>query len=163
MADLIDRETVLKDLEKMKGLAVEIMENRPRILESQGLSGKDAGPAYEHAYNAFVAEDYEGAQGMFTALLLMDMREKSFQIGLAASLEAQEKFSEALKFYALALALDGADDPALLFRAGKCLLSTQQKEEACILFNMAARSNPTDTRGIRAMERSRKILAVLAS
>lgn len=115
MADQMDRETFLKDFEKIKGIARQIISHRPRILESQGLSGKDAGQAYVHAYNAFVAEDYDGAEGMFTALFLMDMRELSFQTGLAACLEAQEKFSRALGFYTLALAQDGGMIPPSCF------------------------------------------------
>lgn len=50
-----------------------------------------------------------------------------------------------------------------MFRAGKCLLLTGQKEEACLLFDMAARTAPKDARGIRAVEKSKKILAALAA
>lgn len=159
--DRITEEIFSKEWEKARAQASAFIENRPRILEGLNLTRSDVGPAYEQAYNAFAAEDYESAESLFTLLFLLDMKERAFQTGLAASFEAQEKFDPALALYALAMSQDSAEDPRLLFRAGKCLVAKAAGDEARILFEKAARCPAKDAKGLAAVERSKKMLAVL--
>lgn len=162
-AEQITEQMFAQEWEKVRAQASAFIENRPKILESLNMTRSDVGSAYKQAYNAYAAGDYQGAQKLFTLLFLLDMKERAFQTGLGASFEAQEKFDQALAFYALAMSQDKIEDPGLMFRAGRCLMARAAGQEARILFKKAARCRPKDAGGLRAVERSRRMLSLLGA
>jgi len=168
MAEEITSEIFLNEWNETKKGVVQYMDRQESLCISMDLDKKGLGTIYESAYNAFKAEDYPQAENLFFSLFLLDFKDHNFQIGLGAVYEAQEKFENAISMYTLAM-MTGKQTPELLFRTGKCLLATGQKEEAKIVFALAVELGVTNrgsdgTKGLEqlvAIEKSKKILALL--
>ena len=129
---------------------------------SLDLPQEGLGAIYEKAHDAFKAENYGLAENLFILLRTMEPGEIRFQIGLAAALESQEKYGAALTHYAMAMGC-GKFSPDLLFRAGKCLLGLESREEARCVFAMATTAEHEGTRNeVIAVEKAKKWLLLLS-
>ena len=168
MAEQITKESFLDEWEKTKKGVVQHMDGQQSVCTSMNIDKKGLGMIYQNAYRAFEAEDYTQAENLFFILFLLDSKDHNFQIALGAAYEAQEKFDNAISMYALAMMRNGRS-PQLLFRTGKCLLATHRKEEARIVFELAAESDlinqelPLENSVDRlvSIEQSKKMLGLL--
>jgi Tfp pilus assembly protein PilF len=158
----ITREEFLREWAETKKTVVAYMDDRTSLLTTMDMARQDLGVFYQNAWNAFNVEDYAQAENLFFTLFLWDCKDYSFQTGLAAVYEAQEKFENALSMYALAM-ITREQAPDLLFRSGKCLLGMGKKNEAKIMFELAAEAKGygTDLARLSAIEKSKSILALL--
>lgn len=164
MAEEITREIFLKEWLETKKKVVDYMDGQKTLLETMEISRKDLGAIYKNAYDAFTVENYEEAENLFLSLLLWNFKDPTFQTALAAVYEAQEKFENALSMYSLAMMMD-RQTPELLFRTGKCLLAMGQKNEATIMFELAAESEAGGDKinfaVLGTIEKSKNILKLL--
>ena len=119
---------------------------------------------YRKAFDAFQVEDYSQAEDLFLSLMLWDFKEYAYQVGLAAALEAQDKFQNALGMYTLAMLVNG-QNPEILYRSGKCLLAMEQRQEAKIMFELAVdfeTQRPELTLAtLAAIEKSKNMLSLI--
>lgn len=168
MAEKITRESFLDEWEKTKKGVINHMDGQQSLCTSMDLDKKGLGMIYQNAHRAFEAEDYTQAENLFFILFLLDSKDPNFQVALGAAYEAQEKFDNAISMYALAMMSNGRS-PQLLFRTGRCLLATHRKDEARIVFELAAEAGMTDKDGDQAnsvdrlvsIEQSKKMLGLL--
>ncbi|MBI9089839.1 MAG: hypothetical protein JEZ12_11535 [Desulfobacterium sp.] len=162
MAEEITRETFLKEWTETKKMMTAHMDGQKTLCDTMGIARKDLGVLYQNAYNAFQAEDYPQAETLFFSLFLWNCKDYSFQVGLGATYEAQEKFDNALAMYTLAM-MTKEQEPELLFRTGKCLLAMGKKSEAKIVFEIAGEATGGGNNFARlgSIEKSRNILTLL--
>ncbi|MDY0220918.1 MAG: tetratricopeptide repeat protein [Desulfobacterium sp.] len=168
MAEQITRESFLDEWENTKKGVVQHMDGQQSVCASMNIDKKGLGMIYQNAYRAFEAEDYTQAENLFFILFLLDSKDHNFQTGLGAAYEAQEKFDNAIAMYSLAMMRNGRS-PQLLFRTGKCLLATNRRDEARIIFELAAESDITDQNHpqensvdrLVSIEQSKKMLGLL--
>jgi TolA-binding protein len=168
MTEAITRESFLDEWENTKKGVVQHMDAQPSLCASMDLDKEGLGMIYKNAYTAFEAEDYTQAENLFFILFLLDSNDYNFQKALGAAYEAQEKFDNAISMYTLAMMKNGRS-PELLFRTGKCLLATHRKDEARIVFELAAEGSMTDQERpgansierLVAIEQSKRILGLL--
>ncbi len=168
MAEQITRESFLDQWENTKKGVAQHMDGQQSLSTLMALDKKGLGMIYKNAYTAFEAEDYTQAEDLFFILFLLDSKDTNFQTGLGAAYEAQEKFDNAISMYTLAMMKNGRS-PQLLFRTGKCLLATHRRDEARIVFELAAESSMTNQARpqensvdrLVSIEQSKKILGLL--
>ncbi len=168
MAEQITRESFLDQWENTKKGVAQHMDGQLSLCTRMDLDKKGLGKIYQNAHRAFEAEDYTQAENLFFILFLLDSNDHNFQTGLGAAYEAQEKFDNAISMYTLAMMKNGRS-PQLLFRTGRCLLATHRRDEARIVFELAAESGITDQNTSRensvdrlvSIEQSKKIFGLL--
>ncbi|MCG8564146.1 MAG: hypothetical protein MI747_03600 [Desulfobacterales bacterium] len=153
----LDTENFVKEWDTLRSKLAQTMEKQSGLgLPSEGLEA-----IYHKAHGAFAAENYELAENLFLLLRTMEPGETRFQIGLAAASEAQEKYDVALTHYSMAMAC-GEQTPGLLYRAGKCLLGMENREEARAFFTMAGSAAHGGVPGeIIAVEKAKKWMVLL--
>lgn len=168
MTKTITRKSFLDEWAKTEKGIAQHMDSQPSLCASMDLDKKGLGMIYKNAHTAFEAEDYTQAENLFFILFLLDSNDHNFQTGLGAAYEAQEKFDNAISMYTLAMMKNGRS-PQLLFRTGRCLLATHRKDEARIVFELAAEESLTDqgrpgsnsVERLTSIEQSKKILGLL--
>lgn len=98
---------------------------------------------YEEAYLAYERKDYEVASLLFAKLTSLEPLVAKYWKGVAASLQMEKKFEDALKAWSM-LALLEADSAVPHFHAAECLLALNQKEEGIKALALAQKNGSSD-------------------
>ena len=164
MATTLNRELFLEEWEDTKKVVTKYFDSKKTFLNTVKLTREDLGEIYKNAYEAFKIENYVNAENLFYSLFIFDFKEYDYQIGLAATYEAQEKFESAVAMYMLAM-MTTKPNPEILFRTGKCMLAMGEKKEAQIMFELV--SEETMSEGVNnfirqiAVEKAANILELI--
>ncbi|MBF0201650.1 MAG: hypothetical protein HQK66_10125 [Desulfamplus sp.] len=165
----ITKELFIEEWLGAESVLKEYMETQDSIASVMEVPRESLEILYRDGFNAFKVEDYARAESIFMTLFLLDMKDPSFHNALGAAYEAQEKFENALSMYALSMMLKGRREPGLLFRCGKCLLASGRRDEAVIVFGLAAEfdmgssDNGTNLESVAYIEKSKNMLNLLNS
>lgn len=84
---------------------------------------------YVLAYNLYQDKEYAQAEDYFRFLTVHDIECRKYWVGLAATLQMQKKFEEALDIYGWAALMD-ENDPWVHYRAAECLIALKRSPEA---------------------------------
>jgi tetratricopeptide (TPR) repeat protein len=91
---------------------------------------------YAMAHSAYSVEDYAQAESLFQAMVLFSSSDPRGWLGLAGACEAQGKWADAVRGYAVVMGLTPGD-PVSPFRSGVCLMSMGLPEQARGAFEAA--------------------------
>ena len=117
-----------KQLAESHNIAEKIMEGAT-LASLRGIPDKNLEALYALAYNDYNAGQYQQAEKLFRFLCLYNHMEKRYWKGLAATLQNQEKYAQAVAVYAHQAILD-IDDPEPPFQASFCYLAEKNYIEA---------------------------------
>jgi type III secretion system low calcium response chaperone LcrH/SycD len=122
--------------EELTALLEQIMEGETTLAEIKGLSADALELLYSIAHQFYTAGNYERASQFFQNLMLLNHWDVRFTFGLAACMQAQKYYEEALNVYSALYFMD-AKNPEIFLNAGICRLALGNKEEAEDAFFMA--------------------------
>lgn len=119
------RDTMAKEIEAAGGTP------QAPLLPRQAMEG-----LYAMAYSAYSVEDYAQAESLFQAMVLFASADPRGWLGLAGACEAQRKWADAVRGYAVVMGLTPGD-PVAPFRSGVCLMAMGLPEQAQGAFEAA--------------------------
>lgn len=105
--------------------------------DALGISSKDIEVLYVITKTLYENAKYDEAQKMFRLLIMIDHFEFKFLFGLAACMQAQEKYFIAATTYQMAATLD-LNYPWTHFHAAECYMKMGDPVSACVALGMAA-------------------------
>ncbi|MBC6444825.1 MAG: SycD/LcrH family type III secretion system chaperone [Alphaproteobacteria bacterium GM202ARS2] len=117
-----------KQLNESRKIAEQIVQGAT-LATLRGVPKKSLDALYALAYNDYNAGQYQKAEKIFRFLCLYDHMEKRYWKGLAATLQNQGKYAQAVGVYAHEALLD-MDDPEPPFQASFCFLADKNYGEA---------------------------------
>lgn len=85
---------------------------------------------YTLAYNMYQAGSFENAETLFRTLCLYKHNDRRFWLGLAGTLQAQERYKEAVNAYSMVGLCTSLKEPEPFFYSAQCLLKMGDKERA---------------------------------
>lgn len=119
------RDTLTKEIEASGGSP------QAPLLPRQAMEG-----LYAMAHAAYSVEDYAQAESLFQAMVLFASADPRGWLGLAGACEAQRKWGDAVRGYAVVMGLTPGD-PVAPFRMGVCLMAMGLPEQAQGAFETA--------------------------
>jgi type III secretion system low calcium response chaperone LcrH/SycD len=122
--------------EEISGLLDQIMAGETTLAEIKGLTADALELLYSIAHQFYTAGNYQRASQFFQNLMLLNHWDVRYTFGLAACLQAQKYYEEALNVYSALYFMD-AKNPDIFLNAGICRLALGNKEEAEDAFTMA--------------------------
>jgi tetratricopeptide (TPR) repeat protein len=125
------RDALVKDIEAAGGSP------REPMLPRQAVEG-----LYALAHAAYSVEDYAQAEALFQGMVLFASADPRGWLGLAGACEAQGKWADAVRGYAVVMGLN-PNDPVAPFRSGVCLMSLGLPEQARGAFEAARAAGRT--------------------
>lgn len=134
MKGIKDGENVSED--EVIGLLEQIMEGETTLAEIKGLSADALELLYSIAHQFYTAGNYERASQFFQNLMLLNHWDVRYTFGLAACMQAQKQYEEALNVYSALYFMD-SKNPDIFLNAGICRLALGDKVEAEDAFIMA--------------------------
>jgi secretion system chaperone SscA len=120
---------VFENEEELKDFLVKFGRNGRTFRDCTALTPENMEAFYFVAYNQYNAGQFEEAEKVFRLLAVLDHFQLKYWKGLAASLENQRKYKDAVKAWGF-LALMDMKDPEPPFMAARCFLAVGQTEEA---------------------------------
>lgn len=150
-----------EEWEAVKKDAAAFLKEAATLTEVLEMDKSCLGAVYKTAYDAFSLENYGEAENLFTSLFLFDAREPDYQAGYAASLEAQEKFRQAISIYTLMLAKD--ESARIYYRMGKCFFGLEDRDRAALMFDLASKTGAAGVNVVEKIhiEKSKKMAELL--
>ncbi|MEG2139973.1 MAG: SycD/LcrH family type III secretion system chaperone [Bilophila sp.] len=92
---------------------------------------------YTLAYNMYQAGNFDNAETLFRTMCLYKHNDRRFWLGLAGTLQAQERYKEAIDAYSMVGLCTSLKDPAPMFFTAQCLLKMGDKEHAIDMLEAA--------------------------
>jgi type III secretion system low calcium response chaperone LcrH/SycD len=120
---------VFENEEEVKDFLVKFGRNGRTFRDCTALTPENMEAFYFVAYNQYNAGQFEEAEKVFRLLAVLDHFQVKYWKGLAASLENQRKYKDAVRAWGF-LALLDMQDPEPPFMAARCFLAVGQTEEA---------------------------------
>ncbi len=106
--------------------------------EKHERSQADVKELYETAYNFYSAGKYTEAEHLFRLLTTQDLKNIDYWMGLAAAMQLQGKYREAVDAFAAAALFDKEEcNPYPHLHAAESLFALNEKEKANIALNSA--------------------------
>lgn len=84
---------------------------------------------YSLGFNFYQTGRYEDAEKVFKLLTLLDYSEVKYWLGFGAVQQAQRKFDQAVKSYAMGMMID-MHEPRLAYHAAECYIALGDKANA---------------------------------
>lgn len=134
MKGIKEGEEVSED--ELMSLLEQIMEGETTLAEIKGLSADALELLYSIAHQFYTAGNYERASQFFQNLMLLNHWDVRYTFGLAACMQAQKQYEEALNVYSALYFMD-SKNPDIFLNAGICRLALGDKVEAEDAFFMA--------------------------
>jgi len=123
------RGLVFENVEEVKDFLAKFGRNGRTFRDCTALTPENMEAFYFIAYNQYNAGQFDEAEKVFRLLAVLDHFQVKYWKGLAASLENQQKYKEAVKAWGY-LALLDMKDPEAPFMAARCFLAVGQNEDA---------------------------------
>lgn len=156
------KQDYVKEWQEVRENTAAFLKGIPAFSDLPGMEGVDLSPVYKKAHDTFSLENYEEAETLFAGLCLMDAGNPAFQTGLAAALEAREKFREAVHVYVLAAVRDPRAHT--FYRMGRCFMGLGDRERAVAMFEQAGGPGMETGAGLKERaytEKSKKMVQLL--
>lgn len=103
-----------------------------------GVSDEMMESMYAHAYNLYNQGMYEESSYMFRMLILLDISELKYFMGMAACLHMMEDYENAIRVYSM-LGLMSDHDPLPFYHASDCYMKLEQPLAARLMLQQALR------------------------
>jgi secretion system chaperone SscA len=120
---------VFENEQEVKDFLVKFGRNGRTFRDMTALTPENMEAFYFVAYNQYNAGQYDEAEKVFRLLAVLDHFQVKYWKGLAASLENQQKYKDAVKAWGYLAFLD-MKDPEPPFMAARCFLAVGQPSEA---------------------------------
>jgi type III secretion system low calcium response chaperone LcrH/SycD len=120
---------VFENEAEVKDFLLKFGRNGRTFRDCTALTPENMEAFYYVAYNQYNAGQFEESEKIFRLLAVLNHFEVKYWRGLAASLENQKKYKEAVRAYGFLALLDMQDAEAP-FLAARCFLAVGQTEEA---------------------------------
>ncbi|MBQ9275275.1 MAG: SycD/LcrH family type III secretion system chaperone [Succinivibrio sp.] len=109
---------------------IDLVANGVSVAQMVGLSDEKLELLYALAYTQYQAGNYSDSENIFRVLCLYDGTQERFWMGLAGSLQHEERFAEAAEIYSMACTMTGLTDPEPMYYAARCLLKDGRSDDA---------------------------------
>jgi type III secretion system low calcium response chaperone LcrH/SycD len=117
---------------------------------------------YRLGYSLYTQGKYQEAEKSFGALLICRHTDRRVYQSYAACLHMQQRHEEAIRYYAMAAAMD-VTDPAPPFYCAECLLGMGKYPEAIASLNHVLDMPPRSPEDQALAERARGLLDLIGS
>ena len=113
--------------------AVEVVEKifgkGQTLKDIRGFDDAQMETIYSLGFNLYQSGRHEDAEKVFKLLTLLDYSEVKYWLGFGAVQQAQRKFAQAVKSYAMGMMID-MHEPRLAYHAAECYLALGDKANA---------------------------------
>jgi len=133
--EVIKRNPEMKDLVEFIRSQTELVQNGATIAELRGITPEQLEAVYSVGFNFYKTGRYDEAEKVFRPLMLLDFYNAKYAFAFASSLQAQRKFEQATRAYAMVTILD-AEDPRPLYHTAECMLALGDQEQALAALDM---------------------------
>lgn len=98
-------------------------------LNKRDFSNEDLEVLYATAHRLYEAKDFIRAKEIFHQLIMSKPLHQKYWLGLAACMQLEKRFEEALRVWGVASIIDG-DDPMPHFHAAECFVALKDFDQA---------------------------------
>lgn len=118
-----------EDIERLAAQLQEQLRAGLTVGDILGVTESELEAAYTIAHRFYEIADYAQAERMFSLLMVNDPFDKRFGFSLAAALQMQGQYDDAIVRYGMSAMLDPSD-PKPSYHMAECLLHKGQREDA---------------------------------
>jgi len=118
---------------------------------------------YALASQFYQAKKYSDAEPLFRWLCMYEGSAERNWLGLAATLQAEQKYEEAREMYQITALMSGLENPAPFYYSGICFMRENNSEDAITAFQaVLTLANPTNSEHAVFIDRSKALIQALA-
>ncbi|OHE73967.1 MAG: CesD/SycD/LcrH family type III secretion system chaperone [Verrucomicrobia bacterium GWF2_51_19] len=156
----IKLETLDENIDDFEAIFEGILAGTVEVKALFGMNADQLEAFYSLGHHLYAGNKYDSAEKVFRGLCILDSMQKKYWLALAACLQMQERYEQAIEAYGSAFIID-AEDPEVYEQLAHCYIGTRNIAEAVKCLREVIRIADTTKRHSAIKERALTKLEII--